>query len=566
MKLPDSSFASASDRAESARSQLTKRLRGFAPTSPFRPGGCIQSALQSAREAQSKIRDQQGRLIAAEDTLSKMLEQKADQIEKSAAKAGKRAAGRSESALSQIGRRAAERALREADDRVREESAMTAALDLITNREDAIYEALMGVLLQRAAKDLKTMEQRLEAAREQMRSIRSARDRLQSVRQIVEEGDFPSLEDPEEAADSTEAARRELSLANERYRTDGDLIARPIQEAETKTKKAARLLGGKALSGIIDDVLSGGNPAREPLQDLKEGREAIEEIPDTLDAAAEAYRRALRWGQLARLLPQTIQAVEGVAGIIKAGQQLRYLMGELRSIETSIRRLGQSEESMAERADLTRKLNDLAARIDALERLANKQQAESSGYQDGANVFRKPFFTEKAALDVLKEAEVYGQAAANAPSVAVASDFVGRFIAPTDQAVEQVQAIRREVAAAATNAEGGSALQSVNELLSIAGLDDPVSTIVSGKLPSTAQSILSGRSSDVVDKPEVCEEVEGLLPGDREYAQIATRDKRRQARALRSGPTQAMSEAKNRAAESMINLQSGAFHLGGSDE
>lgn len=608
MKLQDSVFQKAEKAAQKKVDAVVSRVQELQGI-PANAGDCLGQAKESARGVQSALSKKRNRLKPAAKNLVSVVGDRLNSLIKQAesvtdkvtdvntfSKAGKQLAKQALSAGIANARQAGRRRIEQALNRTASK-AVFGAMEVIANRQDALYKGLMGILIQRELRDLRKLEKKARAVDRKLRTVSRAIQIMRAIRDAADGSDYgPSSR----AVWTLETAARNLRNARETYRQRGLVPEAPMSGAARSLKIASRVLSSSPVSesimqGIRSIDLRSVDRAKESAaeqynqqkrrarrarQTMEDAWRALEEIPGDVAEMGKLYGQCVSWAKLAIILPDTLDSVNSVAWLIKAGERLRFLVNETEDLKKRVEALGKNDNA-AIRAELSARARTLALGVEALEETAGDPNRRNRPWYENALSLFESSFLQGGALSDLRSVELGSVLIKGAASIISKGGEVQQARDASRSVLGQIRSARHKAQQAARRHEqDNGAIDLVRELLRRAGIDNAVDVIINGQLPSAVKTAIAGgalalpeeipgelpsvgdleteKVKDIVsdaftDKGESpCKEAEPTLPADAEVARVSAIDKAREKKGSLTGSTQAMKASDGQAKTDLI--------------
>jgi hypothetical protein len=603
MKLQESVFQKAEQTAAKTAKDAVGRvqdLRGL----PQDAGECLAQAKKSANEVKSDLVSYRDKLKPAAKNLVSAIEDRLDSLAEQAKEAAEEVSENPGRTFSNAGRQLANEALSEgitnareaAAGRIRKELSRTAskavfgAMDVIVNRQGALYRGIMGILVQRELRDLRKLERKARDVNRKMTDIARAVQLIRGLKDAIEGEDHGPLS---QAVWRLEYALRNLRNAREAYKQRGDVPEVSTDTAARSLRRAGRILSS---SPVVENITAGlrnidwssgesikdsaareGNrrkrKVRRAQKTIEDAWSAIKGLPADILEMGKLYGQCVSWAKLALALPDTLDAVNSMAYLIKAGERLRYLVRETEVLKRQVEVLG--EEAHPEvRSQHANRARNLALEVEALQELTGDPNRRSRDwYQNAVELFNSSFL-QGGALDVLKNVELQVDLIDGAAAIVEQGEEVQAGLGASRSALRRISSARYRAQVISRRFENkNGAVDLVKELLERAGVSNPINTIVLGKLPGAVKMAISGGalaipedvslddlsdvslpSVSVPDTGEIkntiseklstdeasCGEIAPTTGADKEALRVAEIDDAREKKQALTGPVQAM--------------------------
>jgi hypothetical protein len=585
MVLEDSLTAQVTEQAKEVAENAKRRARRFAEVRSASEE-CVSAALEKARDVRSAIRSSRNRLEPVSSSIVSQVQSRVDSLYKQLKQEAASAAENTETTFSDASRRLAEeslaaglgtstgeigelanqkidRAVSEGLDRTfgegtaravrrkgkRARKAAVAALDIVSSSKSAFFRGVMGLLVRRTERDLRRMRNRLLRFRSRVRSIRRGAAAARRARSALSGAGGPRIE---EAARRTETAHRNLEVARSQYEESSSVNEPALEAAGTDLSDASRLLASSRATALLRSAISGAGRSRNALQEARDAISSLGASP-----IASLYGQVLTWSSLARTMSDTAGPVYGVAQLVKAGQQIRYIEGETERLQSEIEAL--RPEEAERRAEIASELQELARKLGLLSQIGDDRPiSEEKWYSRAVSFFNRPFFRGQSGQSPIQRLEVFGRLADQAtglvglePKTEDPVQAASTTLQETESALQEAQAL------SGLYEQSSSTVSVVAELLGSAGIENPIESILRGQFSREIKTVFAGATSLLpVQQADTCPEPTGTLPADKERAYLEAKRKTRERARLARGAITAISESNDADAQKMAELPS----------
>lgn len=605
MKLQESAFQNAQEVAQEAADDAVTRAQELSNL-PNLLGGCLGEAAETARKVKTDLVEGRKKLEPAKKNITSLIQDRVENLSQKATEAANKFKDTAGATFSNAGQRLAEEALSEGisearqagRQRIREQlgrttsKAVFGAMDVILNRQESFFRGVMGILIHRELRELRKLEQKARQVNRKARTISRAVQIVRAIRDAVS-GDEHGP--PGRAHRILRGAHRNLRNALQTYKQSRKVPEINTTSAARSLKEASRVLSSNPVARNIMQGLRSINfrdaesiqrstnrqitrrqrRAERARRTVQDAWTAIKELPGDVVEMADIYGRAVTWAKLAQTLPDTMEAVNSAAWVIKAGERLRYLTDETEALKEEVGELT-GDENPERRARLAEDAQMLALGVEALKEIATDPNRRTEGwYEQSVGIFEDPFL-QGGALSDLRSIEVKSKLIGEARSIVEKGAVAQQALDASQTVLYKVGSARgRAERAARQHDRANGATDLVRELLERGGIENPIDTLVRGELPAQVKTIVAagslgipdeipadvtGAASDVaenavdevgdaaektireqVNRP--CKTAEGFLPSDEEVMQIASIDKVREKQQALTGSIQAMKES-----------------------
>lgn len=480
------------------------------------PNGCLETASEKAKGVKENLGNLQSNVSDVKNIVLSQVQDQIDSLKKKLKGAASSIDDRLEKKMKQALSEGIDIAMSEAGIYA---DAIKAAMNLIYNNINVVAIGAMYALLKRAKRDLESLEKKLVRANRLMEDIRAAAQVLQSNANLIGGATDTDLGSLSEAEEALRSALRDLRLARTIYLQEGVLEDVPTRDAKRDVEEAGMILSesellqlaGNAVKGAVSDddmienlpdsikerVQGSADSVRDQVESeikrqietMKKAKSAIGEIPSLFVDILAKYQVLKQWSELARQLPDSIEAIGGIAQLISVDERLYNLRTDIHDLYQEVQL---NPQSVKKRAELSSDAAGIVAELEALlAATTSGPQADEEVYEEGMRIFNASFFTGESFKSTLRDIGIQKNLLENASKLADSVEFAVGAVTPLGNALTQTQSILYEVNRALDAMENQpSMFTTILDLLKVAGIAKPIEAIITGQLPKNIKRLL----------------------------------------------------------------------------